>query len=52
MVDKRFNDDYINCCLEDLEKMREFFKFMSFGECDTGKIDCIVKVLKNYKEVL
>ena len=48
---KRFNDDYINCCLEDLGEMKKFFNFMSFDDCDDGKIDCIIEALKDYKKL-
>ena len=42
--------DYIEHCINDLNKIKEFLEFMSSDECQFEKIDCIVEVLEELKE--
>ena len=46
---KTYDNDYVNECIKDLEAIRNFFEFMTFGIGGSPKIDCILELLKDYK---
>ncbi len=46
---REFDEDYINHCMDDLNKINDFLSFMSYENYDSGKIDCIIELLKDYK---
>ncbi len=42
--------DYIEHCINDLNKIKEFLEFMSSDECQFEKMDCIIELLEELKE--
>ena len=42
--------DYIEHCINDLNKIKEFLEFISSDECEFEKIDCILELLEELKE--
>ncbi len=46
----KFDKEYANHCIDDLNKLIEFLKFFSDGEHRFEKIDCILELLEDYKE--
>ena len=41
---RTYDDDYVNWCISDLKKWREFL-------ADKGNVDCIIVALEDYKRM-